>query len=357
MTIADVASRAGVGAGTVSRVLNNSPAVSAATRAKVRAAIEELDYRPSALARGLSKGRCQTVGVIVPFFTHAASVAERLRGVVATLDRSRHDLVLYNVESELHRDEHFATLTGRDRADGLLVMSMSPPPAPLGRLIARGVPVVLLDAPGEGVPAVRIDDVSGGRLAADHLIELGHQHIGFLGADPCNSLGFSPSNDREQGYRERMSAAGLEVDEQVVCYSPFIHNASRELASQLLDRRPTAVFAASDALALELLDAARDRGLDVPADLSIVGFDDVEVARYVGLTTVRQPLYETGCRAAELLLEALRAENPSAPEVHTLDLELVVRSTTAPPRRGAGLRGSESPESFSKDSQLRGIHQ
>lgn len=338
MTIADVAARAGVGAGTVSRVLNNSPSVSDATRAKVRAAIDELDYRPSPLAQGLSRGRCRTVGVIVPFFTHAASVAERLRGVVATLDRSRHDLVLYNVESALHRDEHFATLTGRDRADGLLIMSLRPPDEPLARLIDRGVPVVLLDAPGEGAPAVRIDNVEGGRIATDHLIELGHERIGFIGGEPENPLGFSPSNAREQGFRETMSAAGLHVDERAICYSPFIHDDGHGLADQLLDQEPTAIFAASDALALGVLDSARARGLKVPGDLSLIGFDDVEVARYVGLTTVHQPLFETGCRAAELLLDALGTEDPAAPEVHTLDLELVVRSTTSPPNSHQVLR-------------------
>ncbi|MET1000755.1 MAG: LacI family DNA-binding transcriptional regulator, partial [Acidimicrobiia bacterium] len=144
-TINDVAARAGVGVSTVSRVLNRSPRVSDATRTRVLAAIEELSYRPNPMARGLSRGRCQTLGVVVPFFTHASAV-ERLRGVVAALDGSRYDLVLFNVESPTHRDEHFAALTRRDRADGLLVLSMPPPADDLSRLAAAGVPVVLVDA-------------------------------------------------------------------------------------------------------------------------------------------------------------------------------------------------------------------
>ena len=168
------------------------------TRARVLAAIELLDYRPNPLARGLSRGRCQTLGVVVPFFTHASAV-ERLRGVAAALDGSRYDLVLFNVESPVHRDEHFATLTRRDRADGLLIMSLPPPPHSLARLADAGVPVVLLDTSGRGVPAVVTDDVEGGRLATRHLLALGHERIAFIGDDPDNPLGFTAGSSREAG--------------------------------------------------------------------------------------------------------------------------------------------------------------
>ena len=163
-TIADVAASAGVGLGTVSRVLNGSPKVRAETRARVLDAIDTLGYRPNPLARGLSLGRCQTVGVVVPFFTHASAV-ERLRGVVAALDQSRYDLVLFNVESPVHREEHLGSLTRRDRADGLLIMSLPTPAEELERLTASGVPIVLVDAEGVGVTAVVTDDVAGGRIA------------------------------------------------------------------------------------------------------------------------------------------------------------------------------------------------
>jgi DNA-binding LacI/PurR family transcriptional regulator len=326
-----------VGAGTVSRVLNDSPRVSEGTRARVLAAIEVLDYRPNPLAQGLSRGRCQTVGVVVPFFTHASAV-ERLRGVAAALHGSRYDLVLFNVESPVHRDEHFATLTRRDRADGLLVMSLPPPSSSLHRLSASGVPTVLLDTRGAGVPVVVTDDGEGGRLATRHLLDLGHEHIAFIGDDPANPLGFTSSSAREAGYRETMAAAGLTVRPGDVLHGPHVRAVARDLTAQLLarDDRPTAVFAASDSQALGVLESARAAGLDVPGDLSVVGFDDVEVSSYAGLTTVRQPLFESGQLAAELLLESLAAEDPLAESTHQLDLELVVRSTTAPP--GASTR-------------------
>lgn len=347
VTIADVAAHAGVGAGTVSRVLNDSPRVSETTRARVLAAIEALDYRPNPLARGLSRGRSQTLGVVVPFFTHASAV-ERLRGVVAALDGSRYDLVLFNVESPRHRDEHFATLTRRDRADGLLVMSLPPPPASLARLAAASVPVVLLDARGSGVPVVVTDDVEGGRMATQHLIDLGHERIAFIGDDPDDPLGFVAGSAREQGYRATMAAAGLDVPDGYVAHGPHVRAAARALAERLLaaSPRPTAVFASSDAQALGVLEAVRGAGLDVPADVSVVGFDDVEVSGYAGLTTVRQPLFESGRLAATLLLDALDDEHPPTPGVHQLPLELVERSTTAPPpgRRAGASRAIQEEE-------------
>jgi LacI family transcriptional regulator len=335
VTIADVAARAGVGAGTVSRVLNESPRVSAATRARVLAAIDDLDYRPNPLAQGLSRGRCQTLGAVVPFFTHASAV-ERLRGVVAGLDGSRYDLVLFNVESPVHRDEHLASLTRRDRADGLLVVSLPPIPAEMTRLMKAGLPVVLLDTRSPGLPAVVTDDVEGGRIATRHLLSLGHERIAFLGDDPDNPFGFTSSADREAGYRQSMAAAGLEVEADMVRHGPHVRDVARRLTEQLLAgrHRPTAVFAASDSQALGVLEAARAAGLDVPGDLSVVGFDDIEVSGYAGLTTVRQPLFESGRKAVALLLEAVAGDHPPASNIYELGLELVVRSTTAPPPAG-----------------------
>jgi LacI family transcriptional regulator len=344
VTIADVAARAGVGAGTVSRVLNDSPRVSEATRARVLAAIEVLDYRPNPLARGLSRGRCQTLGVVVPFFTHASAV-ERLRGVAAALDGSRYDLVLFNVESTVHRDEHFATLTRRDRADGLLIMSLPVPPTSLDRLTKSGVPIVLLDAEAPEIPAVVTDDVAGGRMATQHLIDLGHERIAFIGDDPANPLGFVAGTSREEGYRRTMADAGLDIQPGYVCHGPHVLRVARRLAGELIDRAdpPTAIFASSDTQALGALEAVRSAGLRVPDDVSVVGFDDVEASGYVGLTTVHQPLFESGSLAATLLLGLVDDDEVPDPLVRRLDLELVERSTTGVPRRQraplAGPRG------------------
>ncbi len=334
-TIADVAAHAGVGLGTVSRVLNGSPQVSEATRTRVLASIEILEYRPNPLARGLSRGRCQTLGVVVPFFTHASAV-ERLRGVVAELDESRYDLVLFNVESPVHRDQHLASITGRDRADGLLILSLPIPEPDLQRLTAAGVPVVLVDTRGPGVPAVVTDDVAGGRLATAHLLELGHRSIAFMGDDPKNTFGFTSSAQREQGYAAVLQEAGIPYRPELVRHGAHDRTIAEGLAAELLAESdpPTAVFASSDVQATGVLAAAAARGLAVPKDLSVIGFDDIELSTYVGLTTVRQPLRESGQLGARLLLEAVSGE-ALAPIEHLLPLTLVERSTTAAAERGA----------------------
>jgi LacI family transcriptional regulator len=334
VTITDVAARAGVGAGTVSRVLNDSPRVSAATRARVLAAIDALQYRPSPLARALSRGRAHTMGVVVPFFTHASAV-ERLRGVVDQLHGSRYDVVLFNVESPLHRDEHFANLLYRDRADGLLVVSLPPPPVALARLRASGVPIVLVDSRGEGVPAVVTDDVEGGRMATGHLVGLGHERVAFIGDAPNNVFGFTSSARREQGYRRTLADAGIRFERRYVRHGPHERAVGRRLATQLLALRdrPTAIFASSDVLATGVLEAAREAKLSVPGDLSVVGFDDIEISGYAGLTTVRQPLFESGRLGASILLALLQDDDPPPAVEHVLPLELVARSTTGPPNR------------------------
>lgn len=330
MTINDVAAHAGVGAGTVSRVLNDSPKVRPATRDRVLAAIELLDYRPNPLARGLSRGRCQTIGVVVPSFTQPSAI-ERMRGVVAALHGSPYDLVLFDVESPLHRDEHFATLN-RQRADGLLVVSLAPPPRDLARLLESGMAVVLIDARGEGTPMVVTDDVEGGRIATRHIAASGHKRIAFIGDLPNNPFGFTSSAFRERGYRETLADAGIEVRPEYVCYAPHERLAARRATERLLALRepPTAVFAASDVQAMGVIETARAAGLRVPGDVSVVGFDDIELAAFAGITTVRQPLFHSGELGARLLLDALGNGAHAAPEVHELPLELVIRSTTSP---------------------------
>jgi LacI family transcriptional regulator len=334
-TIADVAAHAGVGLGTVSRVLNGSPNVRDATRAKVLASIELLDYRPNPMARGLSRGRCQTLGVVVPFFTHASAI-ERLRGVVAELDESRYDVVLFNVQSPAHRDQHLAAITGRDRADGLLVLSLPIPPRDLHRITSVGVPVVLVDARGDGVPAVVTDDVTGGRLATQHLVDLGHTAIAFVGDDPKNTFGFTSSAQREHGYASVLAEAGIDVRPELVRHGGHERLVAERLATELLTLAdpPSAIFASSDVQATGVLAAAAACGLRVPEDLSVIGFDDIELSTYIGLTTIRQPLFESGQVGARLLLAAVAGEVPP-PIEQVLPLALVERSTTARQRGAA----------------------
>jgi DNA-binding LacI/PurR family transcriptional regulator len=332
-TISDVAARAGVGVGTVSRVLNGRTNVRPVTREKVLAAIAALEYRPSSLARNLSLRRTYAIGVVVPFFTSPSAV-ERVRGIASVLASSSYDLMLFDIESEDGRDHAFRLFDRGDRADGLLVLSLVPPDDEVERLRSTRLPCVLVDAPHPAFPSFVIDDVRGGELATSHLIELGHRRIGFVGDKPPDPYRFTSSRDRTRGYELAHERAGIELRPEFVREGTHSHHVARSIAIDLLrlPQRPTAIFAASDVQALGVLEAARILGIRVPEELSVVGFDDVEIAAYVGLTTVRQPLYESGRRGAELLLRMLDADEPPAePRTEQLPVEIVVRSTTAEP--------------------------
>jgi LacI family transcriptional regulator len=336
-TISEVARQAGVGVATVSRVLNGSPAVREETRRRVLDAIEDLGYAPNPAARALSTGRTQSIGVVAPFFTRP-SVMQRLRGVSHVLAGAGYQLVLFDVERPGQDWESFRTLPGG--LDGLISISLCPPEADLGRFEAAGMPVVLVDHPDQRLPAVFTDDVAGGRLATEHLLALGHRRIAFLGDFEHNYHGFTSSAMRRSGYEKALAAAGYPVDPELVCRAAHGREPAAALTRELLcsEQPPTAIFAASDTQAMGVLEAAEAVGVDVPGGLSVVGYDDIELARYAGLTTVAQPLEESGACGAELLLAALEG---TAAGGRQLPVELVVRSSTAPSsgkRRGGATR-------------------
>jgi LacI family transcriptional regulator len=327
--IADVAARAGVGVATVSRVLNGRVGVRSSTRERVLDAIEALNYRPSSLARSLSLQRTMVVAAILPWFTNPSAV-QRVRGIVDGLSGSPYDLMVFDIESEGRQRRAFELFDRGGRADGLLVVSTLPPEVEVDRLRAAGIPCVLIDAVHTSFPSIAVDDVAGGELATRHLIELGHQRVALIG-DPPPEFRFDWSRDRTRGYERALAAAGIEVRAEYVREGTRLPHVARAIATELLSlpERPTAVFAASDTQAIGVLEAARALGIDVPGELSVIGFDDIEVASYVGLTTVRQPLVESGHRGARLLLEAL-AGRPVEPLRELLPVELIVRQTTGP---------------------------
>jgi LacI family transcriptional regulator len=331
ITIADVAERAGVGASTVSRVLNDGQ-VSALARERVLEAMSDLAYRPQASARALASGATETLGMVIPFFTHPSAV-ERVRGVVAAMDESPFELIVCNVADSQQRDDYLGRRAPVDRADGLLVISLAPRDDEVEALMARGVPVVLVDAHHPRLPRVVIDDVEGGELATRHLLELGHEGIAFVGDTTDPWMGFASSRQRFTGYCNALAAAGIPLRHRLQRFGPHGRNVAHRLTRELLshDDPPTAIFAASDTQALGVLEAAGYEGVDVPGDLSVIGFDDLEVSPYVGLTTVAQPLYESGRRGVERLLALIDGEDPG-PLEEQLDLRVEVRRTTAPPR-------------------------
>jgi DNA-binding LacI/PurR family transcriptional regulator len=339
VTIRDVAREAGVSVATASRALNDNQVVNAQTRARILAVMKELGFTPSPAARRLSLGRTLTVGVVVSFLTRPQA-AERLRGVDAVLADSEFDLVIYNVESVTKRDHYLNTLTDSHRTDGLLVMSLPPPPEAIPVLTRSPVPVVFIDVHTSSVaamPRVIGDDVSGGAMAARHLLELGHRRVAFIGDAIEDPFGFTSSHDREVGFSTELAANGIRIPPEWIGHGAHGRYEAREIACQMLgaDRRPTAIFAASDTQAFGVVAAARELGLHVPDDLSVIGYDDIEAADYVGLTTVRQRLFESGRLGAETLLAEIGLRSDVSPATQ-LNPELVVRATTAHPREGRG---------------------
>jgi LacI family transcriptional regulator len=332
VTIAEVAAQAGVGASTVSRVLNGGQ-VSARARTRVLAVMNELDYRPQASARSLVTGSTGTLALVIPFFSHPSAI-ERVRGVLGALDATEYELVVCNVATPQHRDEYLGRRAPFDRSDGMLIVSLAPTDDEARSYLRTGSPVVVLDASHPLLPSLCTDDVEGGMLATSHLLELGHERIAFVGDRPDPGFGFVSSDRRREGYRRALEQAGIELDAELEREGPHGRHVAHRLTRELLSlaEPPTAIFAASDTQALGVLEAAWFEGFDVPGDLSVVGFDDIEVAPYLGLTTVRQPLEESGRRGVERLVAAVGDYDDGLPLEERLELSLEVRRTTAPPR-------------------------
>ncbi|HEY1325216.1 MAG TPA: LacI family DNA-binding transcriptional regulator, partial [Streptosporangiaceae bacterium] len=302
-TMADVAAAAGVGMGTVSRVVNGGVNVKESTRRRVEEVIERLGYRPSHLAAALSRGSARTVAILVPFLTRPSSVA-RLAGALAVLDEQHYQTIVCIVETPEQRDYHLAALTARHRADGVIVMSI-----PLARqhvaAFRRGsIPMVTVDTIAAGMPQTIVDDEAGGRMATAYLLSLGHQRIGFVGdLISRQELPFRSSRFRLRGYRRELSGAGIAYDHRLVRLGRHSAAVAADLTSELLKLPdpPTAIFAASDTQAMGVLRAAERAGFAVPGRLSVMGFDDIESSALLELSTVHQPLEYSGAEGARRL--------------------------------------------------------
>ena len=332
-TIADVAAASGVGVGTVSRVINGAANVRETTRVSVQKVIDQLGYRPSHLAASLSRGTARTMAIVVPHLTRP-SVVMRLAGALAVLDEQGYDTVVCNVDTPEQRDHHLAALTRRHRADGVIVVSLRLSRHHLASFQRTGVPLVTVGVPAPGVPQTVTDDVTGGRLATEHLLSLGHRRIGFVGDTArrmsATNLGVSASQHRLAGYRQALAAAGVGYDPALVRRGPYGAVNAEALAAELLalPDRPSAIFAASDTQAMGVLTAADRCRLPVPGQLSVIGFDDIESAALLGLSTVRQPLERSGAEGARRLCALLRGERVR-PLRQLLALEVVPRSSAA----------------------------
>jgi DNA-binding LacI/PurR family transcriptional regulator len=329
-TIHDVAREAGVGIGTVSRVVNDSPRVKPSTRERVLAAIDKLQYKPDPIARSMVSKRTNSLGVIVPFFTRPFFM-EVLRGVETVSARLGRELVLYNVETNAQRDRYFSELPMHRKVDGLLIVSLTPDDSVSRRFRDTGLPVVLIDAYSPMFTSLVVNNVEGAYQAVRCLIEKGHRRIGFINGEIEGNFKFNQANDRLIGLHRAFGETSMLFEPELMLTSEWSRLGGKRAALQLLSlqKRPTAIFAASDMQAVGVLEAAKDLGIPVPEQLSVIGFDGIEVSELLDFSTVRQPMQEMGEVAAAALVELIDNSTQTS-ELIRFDTRLVERHTTGP---------------------------
>ena len=313
VTIYDVAKKAGVGIGTVSRAINDSESISPTTKEKVLAVARELGYRPHASARGLARKKTNTIGAIVPFFTGYFFV-ELLRGIQQEISKHQYDLILYSVD-ETNKKEAFLKRSLQERKiDGLLLISLEMTNTEAAPFLRSKFPIVLVDRYHPKLDSIMVENRQGAYTATQHLIRLGHTRIGMIDGH----LRSFPARVRLEGYKRALRDHHIDfvddylvIGDSVTGEDGFNQEAGYEAMKHLLyldDDRPTAVFISSDIQAVGAMRAVKEIGLKIPEDIAIVGFDDIEMAQYVGLTTMRQPMFEMGKLAVDRLVERISGE-------------------------------------------------
>ncbi|MBX8615509.1 LacI family transcriptional regulator [Pseudomonas cichorii] len=330
-TIKDVAALAGISYTTVSHVLNKTRPVSDPVRIKVEAAIAQLDYVPSAVARSLKAKTTSTIGLLIPNGINPY-FAELARGIEDHCERNGFCVILCNSDDNPEKQRNYLRVLLEKRVDGLIVSSVGGDVSIAGGLAEVRTPMVIVDRELEGIDAdmVRIDHEHGAYLATRHLIDLGHRDIACIGG-PDNTV---VADMRFVGYRRAMQEAGIEVLPEWTIHSDFTSPAGHEAAVGLLaGNRPTAIFAGNDVIAIGVLRAAAERNIPVPRELSVIGFDDIQMSRYVypALTTVGQSIMQLGETAAEMLLSRIVGTSTELPGRRLVTPSVVVRESTAPP--------------------------
>lgn len=327
--IVDVARLAGVSPATVSRSLRGLPNVAEATRSRVRAAASELSYVVSPAAAGLATGRTTTIGVVVPFVSRWF-FSRVIAGAGEVLRQHGYDLVLHNLGGAEARDTFFERMPLRRRVDAVLVVSLPLTPAEVSALVDLQVPVVTVGVKVERFPCVRIDDLQAAKRGVTYLRNLGHERVAMISALDDADLGFGTSRRRRAGHR---SALERDMPPDLVVGGTWGLDGGARAMEEILswEPLPTAVFVEYDEMAFGALRTLRRAGLDVPADVSVMGFDDHEMADVVDLSTVSQPVLEQGSIAASMLMDLLH-DRGVEPDIE-LATHVVVRGSTAPPRR------------------------
>ncbi len=328
-TLEDVARIAGVSRSTVSRVVNNHPSVRPEVRERVWRAVRESGYQPHAVARSLVTNRTHILGVLIPemvttLFTDPFFPL-LLRGATEACNAHKYHLMLSLFNDPASRDEMYARVLGNGYLDGVVVASASSSDPLIPRLLHDGIPFVSVGRhPDHRVHYVDVDNVGGARMAVEHLIRLGHRRIATI----TGRMDMTAGQSRLEGYRQTLEAHGIPVSPELIAEGDFSEEGGRIAMERLLPARPTAVFVASDMMAMGAMKAIREAGLRVPDDIAVVGFDDLSVASLVEppLTTIRQPVGRLGVMAVEMLIGLLEGTITS-PQHVVLPVQLILRAS------------------------------
>lgn len=334
-TITDVAREAGVSVATVSRALRGLDRVSPETRERVLKVAAELDYVASPTATSLASGRTQVVGVVAPFLTRWF-FASLVSSIEKALRKESHHVLLFDLEDESYdtRLELNQNLLWR-RVDGVITLNLPMTDSELDLLDKLELPAVAIGTPVPGYPIVRIDDAGAMRTATQHILDLGHREIAYIGAVPDNVAHVLTPRGRRDAFVSALTDAGVEVHQDWILACDWTADAAFEHMTALLESgaRPTALIAASDEMALGAWKAVEAQGLSVPDDISVIGIDDHYLSKVMGLTTVGQDVQVQGEQAAQLLLDTLVRGKSADPSVDVvIPTELVVRASTGAPR-------------------------
>lgn len=348
VTIKDVAREAGVSVGTASQALRDSPAVREATRRRVLTVSKRLRYQPSAVARGLVTRRTHTVGLLIsdianPFFIRA------VRAVEDVAQENGYNVILCNTDEDPTKETQYLRVLVEKRVDGIILATTAGSLPAVRDVRWRRIPLVLFDRelPRVSTDTVKVDSVLGGRLATEHLLGLGHRRIAIIHGPMVRSTGA----ERLRGYLLALRAAGLRPEPALIREGNFKQDSGRELTRKLLDLSPppTALFCTNNLMTVGAIQTLQERGVRIPTDLSLVGYDDMEwwTLTHPPLTTVGQPVYDLGREAMRLLLAQIEARSRRRPQRVVLKPELLTRESCGPPppatsgapRGRAGLSG------------------
>ena len=332
VTIVNVAEEAGVSYGTVSRVINDSVHVKPETRERIQQAMERLGYVVNRQARSLAGGKANVIGVLVPDLG-TGYIGEIMRGIDTELGLAGYDLMLYTTHRTAVKESNYVANLAQGMVDGLLLILPRNPSDYISALTQRKFPFVLIDHQGTGrdCAAVGATNWQGAYNATEYLINLGHRRIGFI----TGSMDLGAAQDRLEGYQAALRTNRLSSEAELIYSGTFFQPDGYIGALQFLNLKnpPSAIFASNDVMAMGVMDAIREKGLQIPEDISVIGFDDIPQAMLVrpALTTVRQPLEKMGRAATQMLLDMLG--NPGKKkERFELPTELIVRDSCQPPR-------------------------